>query len=137
MTGDFWLIRNMSELSTYYRNVTQACAELLAGGPIAIKVGRYKHPRSVDQNAMLHALCREIADHWNSTHDEKTSAEAVKRDVKVKYGIIVTEYSPVTDSRQARIKSTAEYTSAEMAALITATLAWAADNGIPLADPRV
>ena len=50
--------------------------------------------------------------------------------------MITTEYSPVTGKRSARLKSTAEYRKAEMASLITATLAWAADQGIPLPDPR-
>ena len=105
-------------------------------GPQFVKHGDYKHPRSLDQNAMFHALCEDIANAWNASRSEKTSPEAVKRDLKVEYGLIVTEYSPVTGKRNARLVSTADYKSAEMAALITATLAWAADTGIPIADPR-
>jgi len=105
-------------------------------GPQFCKHGDYKSPRSLDQNAMFHGLCTDIADAWNATRAENTTPEAVKRDLKVTYGLIVTEYSPVTDKRSARLVSTADYKASEMADLITATLAWAADNGIPLPDPR-
>ena len=92
--------------------------------------------RSLDQNAMFRGLCRDVADWWNANREEPTTAEAVARDLKVQYGVITTEYSPVTGKRSARLKSTAEYSKAEMAALITSTLAWAAGEGIPLPDPR-
>lgn len=101
-----------------------------------VRHGDYKNPRSLPQNAMFHDLCGEIAEYWNANREEKTSAEAIKRDLKVEFGLIATEYSPVSGKRSARLVSTADYKSAEMASLITATLAWAADNGIPLPDPR-
>lgn len=105
-------------------------------GPQFVRHGDYKNPRSLPQNALFHDLCGEIADYWNANRDEKTSPEAIKRDLKVEFGIIATEYSPITGKRNARLVSTADYKSAEMAALITATLAWCADNGIPISDPR-
>ena len=101
-----------------------------------VKHGDYQAGRSLDQNAMWRGLCGEIAEFWNANRTPATSAEAVARDLKVEFGVILTEYSPVTGKRNARLKSTADYTRPEMAALITATLSWAADNGIPLPDPR-
>lgn len=106
-------------------------------GPQFVKHGDYRDGRSLPQNDMFRGLCRDIAEAWNSDHDDKTSADAIARDLKVTYGVILTEWSPVNGTRSARLKSTADYTKAEMASLITATLAWAADNGIPLPDPRV
>lgn len=105
-------------------------------GPQFVKHGDYHAGRSLDQNDCFRGLCRDIAKFWNANREEQTSAEAVARDLKVTYGVIVTEYSPVTGKRNARLKSTADYSKAEMAALITATLAWAADEGIPLPAPR-
>jgi hypothetical protein len=105
-------------------------------GPQFVKHGDYKSPRSLDQNALFHAICEDIATAWNASRDEKTTAEAVKRDLKIEFGLIVTEYSPVSGKRGARLVSTADYKSADMAALITSTLAWAASEGIPLPDPR-
>ena len=105
-------------------------------GPQFVKSGDYTSPRSLDQNALFHAMCDEIAKAWNASREQKTTAEAIKRDLKVTFGLIVTEYSPVSDKRAARIESTSRYTTAQMADLITATLAWAADNGIPISDPR-
>ena len=106
-------------------------------GPQFVRHGDYVASRSLDQNAMWRGLCGEIADFWNANRTPATSGEAVARDLKVEFGVILTEYSPVTGKRNARLKSTADYTRAEMAALITATLAWAAEQGIPLPDPRV
>jgi hypothetical protein len=106
-------------------------------GPQFVKHGDYRDGRSLPQNDMFRGLCRDIAEAWNSDHDDKTSADAIARDLKVTYGVILTEWSPVNGTRSARLKSTADYTKPEMASLITATLSWAADNGIPLPDPRV
>jgi hypothetical protein len=106
-------------------------------GPQYVKHATYKDPRSLSQNDMFHGLCNEIASHWNAHMPEKTSAEAVKRDLKIQYGVVISEYSPVSGKRGARLKSTGEYTKQEMGDLITNTLAWAAGEGIPLRDPRV
>lgn len=105
-------------------------------GPQFVKHGDYTDSKSLDQNDCWRGLCRDIAKAWNNFHDEKTSADAIARDLKVTYGVILTEYSPVTGKRNARLKSTSDYTKAEMSALITATLAWAVEQGIPLPDPR-
>lgn len=109
---------------------------LLPRGPVLVTVAQHLPKRSLDQNAMFRGLAREIEEHWNRTRPEKTSAEAIARDLKVEFGIITTEYSPVSGKRTARIKSTAEYTRSEMTALIEATLAWAAEQRIPMVDPR-
>jgi hypothetical protein len=105
-------------------------------GPQFVKHGDYRESRSLSQNDCFRGLCRDAAEAWNAAHDDKTSADALARDLKVEFGVILTEWSPVSGKRSARLKSTADYTKAEMASLITATLAWAADNGIPLPAPR-
>lgn len=105
-------------------------------GPQFVKHGDYRDGRSLPQNDMFRGLCRDIAEAWNSDHDDKTSADAIARDLKVTYGVILTEWSPVTGKRTARIESTKRYSKQQMGDLITATLAWAASEGIPLPDPR-
>jgi hypothetical protein len=110
---------------------------LLPHGPVLVTVAQHLPKRSLDQNAMFRGLAREIEEYWNRNRPEKTSAEAIARDLKVEFGIISTEYSPVSGKRTARIKSTAEYTRGEMTALIEATLAWAAEQRIPIQDPRL
>ena len=110
---------------------------LLNHGQVIVTVALHYPKRSLDQNAMFRGLAREISEYWNKTRKDKTSPEAIARDLKVEFGIIATEYSPVSGKRTARIKSTSEYTRKEMTALIEATLAWAADQRIPLQDPRV
>ena len=102
-----------------------------------VKAGDYKNPRSLDQSALFHALCADVAKAWNAKYPDKpTTPEAVKRDAKVLYGVKVVEYSPLTDKQVARIESTSAYSKRQLSDLITATLAWAADNGIPIPDPR-
>lgn len=130
------LIRAPAEVGGRLAVVSTDVLALIDRGPVLVTVAQALGKRSLDQNAMFRGLCRDVADWWNANREEPTTAEAIARDLKVEYGVITTEYSPVTGKRSARIKSTAEYSTAEMAALITATLAWAADQGIPLPDPR-
>ena len=135
--GSFYLFRDVDAVDRLGPGMLAFLRRTVAErGAQFVRHGDYKNPRSLDQSSMFHGLCRDIAQAWNASRDEKTSAEAVKRDLKVTFGIIATEYSPVTGKRNARLVSTADYKSADMAALITATLAWCADNGIPIADPR-
>ena len=130
------LIRSPAETDSRLAAIAADVVSLIQHGPVLVTVAQALGRRSLDQNAMFRGLCRDIADWWNEHREESTTAEAVARDLKVQYGVITTEYSPVTGKRSARLKSTAEYSKAEMAALITATLAWAAGEGIPLPDPR-
>lgn len=130
------LIRAPAEVGGRLAVVSTDVLALIDRGPVLVTVAQALGKRSLDQNAMFRGLCRDVADWWNANREESTTAEAVARDLKVRYGVITTEYSPVTGRRQARLKSTAEYGKAEMASLITATLAWAAGEGIPLPDPR-
>lgn len=130
------LIRAPAEVGGRLAVVSTDVLALIDRGPVLVTVAQALGRRSLDQNAMFRGLCRDVADWWNEHREEPTTAEAVARDLKVQYGVITTEYSPVTGKRSARLKSTAEYSKAEMASLITATLAWAAGEGIPLPDPR-
>lgn len=136
MQGISTLIRTPDEVNARLAVISTDVFELIRHGPVLVTVAQSIGRRSLDQNSMFRGLCRDAAEYWNGNNDEKTSAEAIARDLKVEYGVITTEYSPVVGRRTARIKSTAEYSTAEMAALITATLAWAAGEGIPLPDPR-
>lgn len=136
MEGISTVMRDPLTMDRQLAAVAQDCRSLIAHGPVIVTVGSFHSRRSLDQNSMFRALCRDIAEFWNKHNDTSTSPEAVARDLKVEFGIITTEYSPITGKRSARIKSTAEYTKAQMSALLDATLAWAADHGIPLRDPR-
>ena len=127
-------VESVDELGPKILSFTKWCIQEY--GPQVLRSGNYKDPKTASQNDMFHGLCREIADYWNANKPEKTSPDAVKRDLKVTYGVIISEYSPVTGKRGARIKSTSHYTKQEMGDLITNTLAWAAGEGIPLRDPR-
>ena len=62
-------------------------------GPQFVKHGDYRDGRSLPQNDMFRGLCRDIAEAWNSDHDDKTSADAIARDLKVTYGVILTEWA--------------------------------------------
>lgn len=136
MDGISTVIRDPAVMDRQLAAVNQDARNLIQHGPVIVTVGIFHSKRTIDQNSMFRGLCRDIADAWNKHNNTTTSPEAVARDLKVEYGVIVTEYSPVTGKRSARIKSTAEYSKSEMSALLDATLAWAADHCIPLRDPR-
>ena len=135
--GAFYMFREVEELDKLAPGMVGFLRHAIAErGTQFVQSGDYVHPKTPSQNDMFRGLAREVAEFWNANRAEKTSADAVARDLKITYGVIVTEYSPVTGKRGARPKSTADYTKSEMAALITSTLAWAATEGIPLRDPR-
>jgi hypothetical protein len=136
--GAFYLFRTTESVDQLGPGMLAFLKRIVSeSGPQYVKHATYKDPRSLSQNDMFHGLCNEIAEQWNARESEKTSPEAVKRDLKVNYGVIISEYSPVTGKRNARLKSTSHYTKQEMGDLITNTLAWAAGEGIPLRDPMV
>lgn len=136
--GATYLFRNVAEHDRLIDGFIRFLKYFVStGGATLITIERYEHPKTRMQENMWRGLCREIAEYHNAQPGaEKTSTEAVARDLKIKYGIILTEYSPVSGTRGARFKSTAKYEAKEMSDLITATLAWAADHRIPLEDPR-
>ncbi len=125
-----------SDIPKTFEALGTAIRMLLADGPVRVQVKPGTNPRSLDQNDMFRGLCRDAAEWWNANRKPPTTAEVIARDMKVMHGVILTEWSPVTDKRVARIESTARYTKQQMGDLITATLAWAASEGIPLPDPR-
>lgn len=136
MEGISTVIRSPEELDRQLAAVNRDARSLIQHGPVIVTVGSFHSKRTIEQNNMWRGLCREIAKQWNERENEKTSADAIARDLKVKYGIIVTEYSPVTDERSARLESTLRYTKAKMSDLIDNTLAWAFEHNIILEDPR-
>ena len=136
MDGISTVIRDPAVIDRQLAAVNQDARNLIQHGPVVVTVGILHSKRTIPQNNFFRGLCREIASYWNANNENKTSAEAVAEDLKGQYGVIVTEYSPVTGTRSARFKSTATYEKHEMTALLDATLAWAADHGIPLRDPR-
>lgn len=136
--GAFYLFRTAESVDQLGAGLLSFLKHTVADrGPQFVRHGDYRESRSLSQNDCFRGLCRDAAEAWNASHDDKTSADALARDLKVEYGVILTEWSPVSGKRSARLKSTADYTKAEMASLITATLAWAFEQGIPLPDPRV
>ena len=105
---------------------------LLESGDVMVTVSEFVPRGTLDQNALFHKLCDHVANWWNARHPQQmTSPEAVKRDLKVKFGLIHTEYSPVTGNRAARLASWSEYTKRQRSDLISNTLAWMFENGIP------
>ena len=134
--GAVFDIEPTASISESLRPIGVALQMLLKSGPQRVEIRPLKKSRSLDQNDMFRGLCRDAAEWWNANRTPKTSPEAIARDLKVTYGVILTEWSPVTDKRTARIESTANYSKQQMGDLITATLAWAFEQGIPLSDPR-
>lgn len=112
--------------------VRRDVAVLLASGPVMVAVAPHVPRGTLDQGKLAHKLWAHIADWWNGRFPEQaTSPETVKQEIKQEFGIITTEYSPLTGRRIARLKSWSEYSRQERCDLITATLAYMAENGCP------
>ncbi len=132
MHGVTTLINSPEAFESRMTLVRKDALAILQHGPALVTVGSYVRKGSRDQNAIFHALCDHIATWWNARHpQEPTSKDRIKTDLKTKYGLIVTEYSPLDDRRKPRLASWSEYSMAQRSSLITSTLAWMAENGCP------
>ena len=105
---------------------------LLDTGPVMVTVAEFKPPGTLDQNALFHKLCDHISQWWNGRYPNNgTSPERIKESLKLEYGVIATEYCPLSGQRKARVESWSKYSKKQRADLITATIAWMAGEGIP------
>jgi len=131
--GTTTFIRDQSVFDNRMAMVERDGRAIMAhGSSLLVTVCSWQPKGSHQQSALFHLLCEHIAQWWTGRHPQQpTSKEAVKRDLKVKFGRIETVYSPISDQRVARLCSWSEYTKAERNALITATFAWMAEQGIP------
>lgn len=116
-----------------------ACGFLEIGQDVHVTVKQYKPTRSLEQNAMLHAICGEIAQQkqWAG---RRIDAEGWKR-------LLVDAWARESDRRQGDVvpsldgasivnlsMQTRRMTVADMADLITFAQWWAADNDVKLRD---
>jgi len=116
-----------------------ACSFLEIGQDVHVTVKQYKPTRSLEQNAMLHAICGEIAQQkqWAG---RRIDAEGWKR-------LLVDAWARESDRRQGDVvpsldgasivnlsMQTRRMTVADMADLITFAQWWATDNDVKLRD---
>lgn len=126
------LIRDASVLDERMGLVTRDARVMIQHTPILVTVATFTPRGTHQQNALFHALCDHIATWWNGRFPGNlTTPERVKTSLKVEYGVKQVEYCPLTGTNKPRLASWTEYNRAQRAALITATLAWMAENGIP------
>lgn len=118
-----------------------ACEILQFGKPVRVQIDEKQPTRSLEQNAMLHAICGDIArqrqwaGQWIDTEGWKrllcdawarTEGKAQGRVVPSLDGCSVVNLGIQT--RKMKV--------ADMADLITFAQAWAVDNGVQLGDER-
>lgn len=126
------VIKQSDDFAKRWSMAERDARAILAHSHAIVTVATYLAAGSNDQNRLFHKLCDHIATHWNRENPGlRTTPEQVKRDLKVEFGPITTEYSPVSGKRQARIVSWSQYTKVQRSDLINNTLAWMAENRIP------
>ncbi len=116
-----------------------ACSFLELGQDVHVTVKQYKPTRSLEQNAMFHAICGEIAQQ-KQWADRRIDAEGWKR-------LLVDAWARESDRRQGDVvpsldgasivnlsMQTRRMTVADMAELITFAQWWAVDNDVKLRD---
>ena len=118
-----------------------ACQYLELGRAVRVEVKECKSTRSLEQNAMLHAICEDIAQQrqWAGRWIDKEGwkrllVDAWARTESRQQGDIVPSLdgaSVVNLAVQTRTMSVGD-----MADLITFAQAWAVDNGVRLNEPR-
>lgn len=118
-----------------------ACQYLKAGKAVRVDVKECKSTRSLEQNAMLHAICEDIARQrlWAGRWIDKEGwkrllVDAWARTENRQQGDLVPSLdgaSVVNLAVQTRTMSIGD-----MADLITFAQAWAVENGVRLSEPR-
>ena len=118
-----------------------ACQYLELGRAVRVEVKECKSTRSLEQNAMLHAICEDIAQQrqWAGRWIDKEGwkrllVDAWARTESRQQGDIVPSLdgaSVVNLAVQTRTMSVGD-----MADLITFAQAWAVENGVRLNEPR-
>ncbi|MRI41708.1 hypothetical protein D5301_05550 [Stenotrophomonas sp. MH181796] len=139
MTPITFILRTESARDRMAQAWRFACQFLELGLDVRVTVQEHKHSRSLEQNAMFHAICGELAAQvkWAGRYID---AEGWKR-------LLVDAWARESNRRQGEVVpsldgasivnlavQTRRMTVGEMADLITFAQAWAVENGVRLSD---
>lgn len=132
--GQFWLLRDKKDITERLVFFEQWLMENWDGSyPIKWEVGRYKHKRSLSQNALFHVWCREIALHF-AERGADVNEESMKELLCYKH--LGTEDRVVNQTViTGQVRQTSKLDTGEMTELLEKVLAWALDHGVKVSNP--
>lgn len=117
-----------------------ACELLELGKPVRVEVGEARNVRSLDQNAMFHAICGDIAKSGHLFIGKPRKPEVWKVLLISGHAAATAEGSEVVPGLEGEFvnirESSALMSVRRAASLITYTLAYCDTNGIPLTETR-
>lgn len=126
---NFWRCKNISQVKDFCRYIE---SEWDFSKPLRIDWKEYKPERSLDQNALFHVWCRQMAKFFTDNSEHDYPEEWVKTRMKRKFGIIDSLPDPQSGELIPSLRSTKGYTQGEMFHFMQAIDAYAAEMGIIL-----
>lgn len=129
----------LSTADVVIRNIVSFIRDMCAGGRVLVTIERMRDLRTLDQNKLHCALCRDIAKavcaKSGETFDEQVT-EYMRAKTKRKFGVTGTQPDPETGKPEPFLISTTKYSKAQFSKLIEGTLAWAlVDLGLDINRP--
>ncbi len=122
------VIRSIEDLEAFARKA--AIAGVLTGDQLTVTLKKFHRPRTNDQNAKLHAMFGDLAEHTGF------SAKDIKDYFKTEFGI----YKPVRikpgDPARMIPKGTSEYNVTEMSQMVERVYQVGAEAGCVFIDPE-
>ena len=115
------VVRNDRDLTHFVSKVVRELGANLGDKPYTISIRRFHRPRTLDQNAKLHAMIRELALHCGYTESE------MKEALKYKFGPM--KMIQIGDDYKSIAKGTSEYTVQEMSDFVERLYQLAAEIG--------
>lgn len=132
--GQFWLISNKDQIKDRLKFFEQWLrTNWDESYPLKWECSRYSAKRSLNQNALFHVWCREIAIHFSEQGAECTE-ESIKEILCYKF--LGTEDKDVLGFEiPAQVRKTSNLDTGEMKDLLDKILSWALDHGVRPSNP--
>lgn len=131
--GEFLLIREPKELGKRLEYLQQLLVDLDIW-PLSIKWGRYRHPRTLSQNALFHLWMSEASKHFERQGKKNVEPERLKLLLKNHFlGTVDVEVG--SQVVPGVIRSTKKLDRGEMQRFMEQCEAWLLDMGVKLTIP--
>lgn len=124
------VVRSLEDLQAWIEKLARE--GILTGKPLTVSIREFHRPRTLDQNAKLHAMFRDLAEHTGFTEGE--IKDYFKSEFGPKMSIALPAYGQPGQPDPRIPKGTSRYTVQEMAAMLERVYQVGAECGCRFSD---
>ena len=133
--GDNNKINNLAHAEKQIPYIIKRIKEWDYSAPLCFKLTPYKNPRTTSQNALFHAWCGQMSDHFIAKVPTATR-ENMKLMMKCQFlGTETIKIGKITEIRN-QVRKTRDLDVGEMVYFMDEVYHWGIDNGVLLSIPR-